>query len=216
MDIAKLEKQIREGKGTFSILHKLSEASGLDLADSIIKKLNNDYPGGEISAEDARAILHPSLIRNHLFISEMTAAVINTMYQKAKIGIKAISPEYNIARENDLVTEVVDGTYTREGFAVFPMKVKDSSIRENAFASQNVGLETRVTRTYDGVGIHDGKDTCEWCLSRCGDNMTLSEAYAKGAFERHPGCGCELLYTTYKGTQRQTDWTTNTWTRIRR
>ena len=41
--------------------------------------------------------------------------------------------------------------------------------------------------------------------------MPYSEAYAKGAFQRHPGCGCELIYKVGKRTQRQSDWTRNKW-----
>ena len=29
--------------------------------------------------------------------------------------------------------------------------------------------------------------------------MTLQEAFEKGAFQRHPGCGCEIEYTSAKG-----------------
>lgn len=74
----------------------------------------------------------------------------------------------------------------------------DQSQKENAEFMEKSGLEVRVTRVYDGVGLSGGRE-CKWCLSRCGENMTLSEAYAKGAFQRHTGCGCEILYTSSKG-----------------
>lgn len=212
MDKAVIEKQIREGRGTFAGLHNLAKISGAEMADNIIKQLNNT----EISEEEARQILHTPLVKNHSYISEMAAAVIGAMYRRAKVGIKALTPEYSIDRENALVIEAANATITREAIEVLSLKVEDDSIRENAYASENLGLETLVTRRYDDVGVHDGKDVCQWCLARCGENMPLREAYAKGAFERHPGCGCELLYTTRRGTERQTDWTTNTWTRIRR
>lgn len=213
MDKRQIEKQIREGRGTFAGLHSLAKITGSEMADDIIKQLNT---GAEISLDLARQIIHSPLVKNHAYIAEMAAAVINAMYKLSGIGIKAIIPDYNIDRENDLVTEAVNQSIVREDIEVLAFKVEDDSIRQNAYASEETGLDTRVTRTYDGVGVHDGKDTCEWCLSRCGENMTLTEAYAKGSFERHPGCGCELLYTTRRGTERQTDWTTNTWTRIRR
>ena len=100
----------------------------------------------------------------------------------------------------------------RQVLEAMPMKFADDSLKKNASAAQNVGLEVRVTRIYDGIGVHDRKDECQWCISRCGKDMTLQEAYAKGSFERHPGCECEIFYTTSKGTKRQTDWSTNTWT----
>ena len=99
----------------------------------------------------------------------------------------------------------------RKVLEAMPMKFADDSLKKNASAAQNVGLEVRVTRIYDGIGVHDRKDECQWCLSRCGKDMPLSEAYAKGTFERHPGCGCEVLYVVGKRVQRQSDWTRNEW-----
>ena len=77
-------------------------------------------------------------------------------------------------------------------------KVLDDSLRENASNASGAGLEVRVTRTYDGIGLSSGRE-CKWCLDRCGENMTLNEAYNKGAFQRHPGCGCVIEYTSNKG-----------------
>lgn len=81
----------------------------------------------------------------------------------------------------------------------------DDSIKENASVAENTGLEIRVSRRYDGIGIHGGKD-CQWCLGRCGENMTLQEALEKGAFQRHTGCGCEIEYTSAKGVTRVQSW----------
>ena len=75
----------------------------------------------------------------------------------------------------------------------------DESLKSNAENASNAGLEVRVTRIYDGVGLHNGKEKCQWCIDRCGENMTLQEAYEKGAFQRHEGCGCIVEYTSNKG-----------------
>ena len=71
--------------------------------------------------------------------------------------------------------------------------------------ADRAGLEIRVTRVYDGVGLSRGR-RCQWCLERCGNEMTLAEAYKKGAFQRHPGCGCEISYTSKKGVTRTQSW----------
>lgn len=78
-------------------------------------------------------------------------------------------------------------------------KVLDDEIYQNVDSADNAGLEVRVTRIYDGVGVHDGRDLCQWCLDRECSNVTLAEAYEIGAFERHPGCGCIIEYTNEKG-----------------
>ena len=77
-------------------------------------------------------------------------------------------------------------------------KTMDDSIRHNAENVSSAGLEVRVTRVYDGIGLSGGR-RCEWCLERCGENMTLEEAYRIGAFQRHEGCECIVEYTSNKG-----------------
>lgn len=86
-------------------------------------------------------------------------------------------------------------------------KVVDDSQKTNAENAASSGLEVRVTRTYDNVGLSN-KRICMWCVSRCGVNMTLEEARYKGAFQRHEGCGCEIEYSTQKGTWKSQgkDW----------
>jgi hypothetical protein len=79
------------------------------------------------------------------------------------------------------------------------LKIQDDSLKENALNAGGAGLEIRVTRTYDGIGVHNRKDRCQWCLQRCGKNMTLQEAYQKGSFQRHEGCGCIIEYVSWKG-----------------
>ena len=93
------------------------------------------------------------------------------------------------------------------------MKVADDCMKTNAENAENAGLETYVTRRYDGVGLSGGR-VCQWCLDRCGENVWYRDAVSQGMFERHPGCSCEIEYITEKGVQRQTDWTTNTWTNV--
>lgn len=90
------------------------------------------------------------------------------------------------------------------------MRIADDNLKENASNAANVGFGTYVTRRYDGVGLDGGRE-CQWCLDRCGERVPYQEAVGRGMFERHPGCGCEIDYITERGTQRQTDWKTNTW-----
>lgn len=89
-------------------------------------------------------------------------------------------------------------------------KVLDDNGKKNIHDASAAGLETRVVRSYDDVGLHDGKDECKWCKSREGD-WSYREAVRNGVFERHPGCECTIDYVTSRGTQRQTNWRDNTW-----
>lgn len=91
------------------------------------------------------------------------------------------------------------GEFCRNSLVTETRKIVDDSLKFNAENASGAGLEIMVTRTYDGVGVNHGKDQCIWCLERCGKNMTLDEAYEKGAFQRHDGCGCLIEYVSKKG-----------------
>lgn len=114
MDKAKIEKRIRTGEGSFSDLDRLSQITGKEMADNIISQLEEEFPEGNVTGDGARKIVRPYLIDNHKYISEMSALVINAMYKKNGVGIKAIMPEYNISRENNLVIEIIKRSRTDE------------------------------------------------------------------------------------------------------
>ena len=73
------------------------------------------------------------------------------------------------------------------------LKYLDNALEMNAQAADSAGLETKVTRTYDGVGLSNDR-ACEWCISRECTDLPYAEAKAQGVFERHPGCGCVITY----------------------
>ena len=76
-------------------------------------------------------------------------------------------------------------------------KIQDDSLRYNAENASEVGLEARVTRKYDGIGLSNGRD-CAFCLERECEDEPYSEAYRKGVFERHDGCKCVIEYVSMR------------------
>lgn len=85
----------------------------------------------------------------------------------------------------------------------------------NADASNNLGLETTVVRKYDGIGLHDGKDPCQWCINKAG-SWTYDDAKANGVWARHEGCGCTIEYITKKGEKQLLNGLNGTWTIVGR
>lgn len=156
-------------------------------------------------------------------VSDYTMQIIDQQLQEAKIGMKAVPAAYDYQKERDVIEKIQQAAdkaeevsqvepETAQQVESFAQKVATNTMQTNARAQNDAGLEVRVTRIYDGVGVHMRKDPCEWCLSRCGENMPYSEAYSKGAFERHPGCHCEIFYKPKRGGwQRQNDWKSNAW-----
>lgn len=89
--------------------------------------------------------------------------------------------------------------------------------RRSAKFMDESGINVLVSREYDNVGVHTtdkgGGQVCQWCLERCGTDVPYDEVYEMGMFERHPGCGCIITYTTRRGVviQGKGDWETNNW-----
>ena len=206
MVINELEKKIQDGKGTFKDASDIAGEFGKTATSEIAKQFKESFPDGSISEEEVRKIVSPIMRKNHDYISNMTCLVIEAMYKKTGVGLKAVVPEYNIQRENDLVKEISERSFMDEFIndelgnkvETSARKTVDDSIKFNAENANGSGLEVRVSREYDGVGLSNNR-VCQWCLERQGNNMTLQEAYEKGAFQRHDGCGCLIEYTSKKG-----------------
>ena len=157
------------------------------------------------------------------WVNDYTMGIINRQLQEAEVGMRAVPGDYDYRKEQDVVEKIQQAAGNAEEVSQiepeasrqiesFSQKAATNAMQKNAKAQNDAGLEIRVTRIYDGIGVHMRKDPCEWCLSRCGENMPYSEAYSKGAFERHPGCHCEIFYKPKRGGwQRQSNWRSNTW-----
>ena len=205
------------GKATYKDASKLADASGKAMADVLIRNLE-DF--GYLLEDDMLEIIPRALLTNHSYLSPCIENVQGQINKKVKVGLKPVVPEFNLDRADGLAKEVARWG-TLEGFQDKfrqqvinnSVNVIDEAIQGNARQHDHAGLDVTVEREYDGVGLHGGKDTCNWCLERAG-SWDYSDAVANGVFQRHPGCGCRLTYTSERGTDFQTDWTSNTWTRI--
>lgn len=152
-----------------------------------------------VTHDDAVQIFTAVMKKNHEEVARVCAKAQNDMYKKAGVGLKALTPDFNADKARGLATVVTDteeitDDYIRTLIKNNSLAVVDDSIRVNAAAATNLGLAVHITRTYDDVGLHNGKDVCQWCMDRVGDWTDYGEAFRAGAFERHPGCGCMIEY----------------------
>lgn len=202
------------GSASLRVIETIAAKTGLTMSMVLLKHLDKQYPDGEIPEADLRRIVADSLEHNYSYIAEETRRAQEKILEEAEVGIKPIVPEFNRGRAEGIAKNYSE-TGNREEFKKniqnHSQNIVDESIKQNARVHQSLGLEPRVTRIYDGIGVHKRKDPCEWCKARAGVDMPYSEAYEKGVFQRHPGCGCELIYKVGKRTQRQSDWRFNEW-----
>lgn len=152
-----------------------------------------------VTYDEALQIFTSTMQKNYSAVSSICARAQNKIYQESGVGLQALVPEYNAEMARGLAVAITDAEevtddYVRNLVVNNSRKIVDEAIRENAEAGEHMGLVVHITRRYDDVGLHNGKDVCEWCKEREGEWDDYQEAYNAGCFERHPGCGCVIDY----------------------
>lgn len=198
--------KIISGSVTYAEVEEMASISGKAMGEIIIRHLMELYPDGRILLDDAIALIPPGLRTNYDFVAKAIEAAQKAVNEAAGVGLKVVIPKFDHERAEGLAKEMATSEDIAEMVRRFPLQVQnnslcivDDAIRQNARAHNRAGLEVKVTRVYDDVGVHNGKDVCAWCLVRCGKDMPYQVAYEKGAFQRHPGCGCVIEYISQKG-----------------
>lgn len=153
------------------------------------------------------AVLNPLLKEMSTQVGNAVAIVQRKINRSAGIGLNALVPDYSPEVAKKIAQSIVSGKETSEALQYLKdlpavgkeitneaMKVVDEGVRMNMAAHSRSGLETKIIRRYDDVGVHNRKDPCEWCMSRAGEYNSYADAMDAGVFERHPGCGCTIEY----------------------
>ncbi len=212
-------KKAAEGIATYKDAKEFASITGKSLADVLVDALTE---ARNITEEDALELIPGLLKANHECVIPVVNAAQKKVCKEASVGLKPVDIYFDTQRAKGLSTHirelVSNDKYEVKDFAGnievltdnFSLSTIDNAVKYNAKAHYNAGLDAIVIREYDGVGVHNRKDQCEWCKARAGV-WSYADAIAHGVFERHSGCGCTITYKTQKGKKRQTDWTTNTW-----
>lgn len=208
MKIAALDKAAKTGVQKIKAAKKIAEITGRTVADVLISDLVELYPDGIVPEEEAKALIVPALNRNYETVSPFAERAQAALNRENGIGLKTIVPEFDMDRAVGIAVEIANAEGIAEDLITNQIvnnsiNVVDDSTRANASAQSRAGLTVRVIRRYDGRGLDGGKIACKWCLERAGE-WEYSDAVARGVFERHTGCECDLYYKTTKGQwQRQ-------------
>ena len=220
-ELIRLRKSIESGKASYEAAQKYSERSG-QLAKKAISQVSN----GDLTI--TQAILNPILEANYQDVLNVASQAQNVIYETANVNLKPATVSYDNTYAKDISAklenydDVDEALDTAENlFISASQNYVDEIGRRSAKFMDESGINVLVSREYDDVGVHTtdkgGGDVCHWCLERCGTDVPYDEAYDMGMFERHPGCGCIITYTTKRGVviQGKGDWETNRWINLR-
>lgn len=212
-----LANKARKGSATYADSDKFAVKIGEKVTNAFNKAITSaDLPDGVITAEVAQAVI-PKLTD----VSEKSVGAYARMVQEAtnkrgNVGLKALSHVHNQSRVDGIVEYASDRVYEDikdklgQTFVNYSQSISTGTLQENVKAQDALGLEPIVERIYDGVGLHDGKTPCEWCIAREG-TWRYGDAIANGVFQRHDGCGCTITYEVGNTKQIQTEWKHNVW-----
>lgn len=175
---------------TFLDAQMYAEQLGEDIMETITEEMTED---------ELIAALFPALKVAGKRVIDAAAIVQRLIDAAAGVGLAPLEPEFNARRRTaNLVSDIIEAPLTAPKLVEKELVgLVDDTVRINAEAREELGLTTHITRTYSGVGLRSGtkySEDCEWCKSRCGSWDNYRDAYEAGAFERHPGCLCEIDY----------------------
>ena len=220
-ELKRLRKSIESGKASYDAAQKYSERSG-QLAKKAISQVSN----GDLTI--TQEILNPILEANYQDILNVASQAQNVIYETANVNLKPATVAYDNTYAEDISSKLESYDDVDEALNVMEntfisasQNYVDEIGRRSAKFMDESGINVLVSREYDDVGVHTtdkgGGDVCHWCLERCGTDVPYDEAYDMGMFERHPGCGCIITYTTKRGVviQGKGDWETNRWINLR-
>lgn len=101
-----LGQKVDKGSITAKEMNRLVGEYGKVAGELMAKQLMEQYPNGQVSEDDVRRIISPILRENYKLVTGITAKNLNAKYEKAGVGLKAVNPDYDIQRENELVREI--------------------------------------------------------------------------------------------------------------
>lgn len=198
--LRRVENRIRDGTATQKDVLLYSQRLGKHASDACKAVLvPENLPDGKLYYNIGERTVKRLIQENEVEIISCASKQNAAMNKAAGVGLKAKKPKRDRAESlvsamcNDDADAEVVARLLGEPMVTVHATVVDDFIQANAEVAYKAGLEPMIIREYDGVGIHDGKDACQWCLSRAG-RWTYGEAYDNGVFERHTGCGCTTTY----------------------
>ena len=198
--LKRVENRIRDGTATQKDVLLYSQRLGKHASDACKTVLvPENLPDGILYYNIGERTVKRLIQENEADILTKASKQNAAMNKAEGVGLKAKKPKRDRAESlvsamcNDEADAETVARLLGEPLITVHATVVDDFLQTNAEIAYQAGLEPVIIREYDGVGLHDGKDACQWCLSRAG-RWSYGEAYDRGVFERHSGCGCTTTY----------------------
>ena len=201
-----LVKQIirasEDGTATFEMAQNYALALGKVMGDTI--DITGVLSGEGYTVEYIANILRPSLIGSYELSSEAAMMVQDSINKKHGINLKAVKPQLDNSRIDNMITEVYNKGYEEHKEAIqqqisnFNQSAVDSTIYSNADFLEHTGVTVRYTRIAES-------GACKWCRDLEGTYTTFEAP--DGFWGHHSNCKCIIKVDDMFSTGTVNYWT---------
>jgi len=209
-------KKLESKNATFRDADLYAVEVGNLLVESMMQVLDLDeLPNQKMYYNIAQKTIGQSLEDAYGIVSNTTCMIVEEMNDKAGINLKAVQGKANSYKQNQILNSACNATNNEQLHSAIDKSVlnyvqaaADDTKKANAEFQRKAGMEVKVSRTYDQIGLRRKTkyaEKCSWCLKRCGKDVTYKKALSMGMFERHEGCGCIIEYVSRKGEKTVSD-----------
>lgn len=109
--ISDVLKKIKTGKATFRDADSYAVEVGSMMADSMKEVLNLEtLPDKKLYYDLARQVIDPSLQKSYGLVSNTAMAIQDDINHTIGVGFKAIAPEFNTYKSNEVIQAAVKAT----------------------------------------------------------------------------------------------------------
>jgi len=190
-----LYAKARTGKGTYRELHSFAKICGETLEDAFRECVKpGDLPNEKMYYNIAEKLLKPLLGNNYKLVGDFGEIVQNSLNDKAKIGIRAIRPDFDDERVDNLVAKISHEAnfaeakwLTEQPITNMTLQMADDFAKANFDFHAQSGLAPTVTRIANS-------GACEWCSKLAGtyDYESVRKT-GNDVWKRHDSCRCMVI-----------------------
>lgn len=101
-----LKQKAEAGTITAKEMNRLSGEYGRVAGVCIAQAIREEFPNGQIPEADVRRVVSPVLKQCQRLVAEAVKLQWDAQYAKAGVGLKAVIPEYDTKKEDEMVKKI--------------------------------------------------------------------------------------------------------------
>lgn len=204
----RIANRVRDGTASLADVHALSVIYGEALSGALLGNFTQDMmPGGVYYWNIVERVLNTTLRENYDLINQAAVEIQKIVDEAAEIGLNSVIAPWPKERARGLIEKIVDDTVNPERWLGEPIvniteSFSDDYMRENARASAEAGLESKIIRKLGAFEIRQSKKRryevpCDWCQGLAGEYFYDGDQPPE-IFQRHESCRCTVTFSRGK------------------